>query len=74
MDRTLVASRNIRSIGYDIQNQVLEVEFHKGLRVYQYLNVPFSLYLAVSEADSVGASFAALIQRGGFESREVTEA
>ncbi len=39
MDRIQVRSSNIRSIGYDQNRQILEVEFLKG-GVYQYFDVP----------------------------------
>ena len=43
MDRNQVASSNIRSIGYDMQTQTLEVEFLSGW-VYQYYGVPEFLH------------------------------
>lgn len=43
MDRISIISSNIRSIGYDPQSTVLEVEFTSG-DVYQYFNVPEYLF------------------------------
>jgi len=53
MDRTSVSSSNIRSIGYDPQSTILEVEFTSG-DVYQYFNVPEHLYNGLMNASSHG--------------------
>lgn len=53
MDRTYVTSSNIRSIGYDQQSEVLEVEFTSG-DIYQYFNIPDHLYGAFMHASSYG--------------------
>jgi hypothetical protein len=53
MYRTPVSSTNIRSIGYDPQSAVLEVEFTPG-DVYQYFNVPENLYQQFLHAASHG--------------------
>lgn len=53
MDRIPVSSSNIRSIGYDRQSAVLEVEFTSG-DVYQYFNVPEYLYQQFLHASSHG--------------------
>jgi hypothetical protein len=39
MDRTPVSSSNLSSVGYDPDEQILEIEFNGG-RVYQYYDVP----------------------------------
>ena len=39
MERTPVTSTDILSIGYDTDNQTLEIEFIRGA-VYQYSDVP----------------------------------
>lgn len=51
--RTPVSSSNIASVGYDPDNEVLEVEFNGG-RVYQYLGVPQSRYEGLMSAASHG--------------------
>ena len=56
MDRTSVESRMIESIGYEADTQMLEVEF-KDHRVYQYSDVPITVYNDLMEADSVGGYF-----------------
>lgn len=53
MYRTPVSSTNIRSIGYDPQSAVLEVEFTSG-DVYRYFNVPENLYQQFLHALSHG--------------------
>lgn len=53
MHRTQVTSSNIRSIGYDPQSDILEVEFTSG-DVYQYFNVPEHLYRGLMNASSHG--------------------
>lgn len=53
MERTPVASSNIRAIAYDQESQTLEVEFHSG-GTYRYLGVPQSEYDALMLADSKG--------------------
>jgi hypothetical protein len=54
MERQHVTSTNIRSIGYDIISETLEVEFHSG-GIYQYLNVPELVYVALMSASSKGS-------------------
>jgi len=57
MIRKSVSSSNIRSIGYDSKSQTLEIEFHSG-GIYQYFNVPESIYNALMSASSHGSYFA----------------
>ncbi len=54
MDRTTVSSSNIASIGYDVASATLEVEFNSGA-VYQYFDVPESIYQDFLTADSKGS-------------------
>ena len=56
MVRQFVSSSNIRSIGYDSQSQTLEIEFLNGC-IYQYFNVPESIYNALMAASSHGSYF-----------------
>ena len=53
MEREQVSSSNVKSIGYDINTSILEVEFKNG-RVYQYFNVPINVYNAIINASSIG--------------------
>lgn len=61
MERTHVTSSNIRSIGYDTDNQILEVEFNSGA-IYQYHGVPEYEHDAVMNASSHGVYFNANIK------------
>ncbi|GAG86662.1 unnamed protein product, partial [marine sediment metagenome] len=56
MIRQTVSSGNIRSIGYDTKFQTLEIEFQDG-GVYQYFNIPESIYSALMSASSHGSYF-----------------
>jgi hypothetical protein len=56
MDRLLVHSTNIVSVGYEAAAKVLEVEFQSG-KVYQYLDVPESVYQDLMTASSKGEYF-----------------
>jgi hypothetical protein len=53
MRRDFVASTNVTSIGYDPNSETLELEFQNGI-VYQYYNVPPSIYEALMSAPSKG--------------------
>ncbi len=61
MNRILVSSSNIASIGYDDKTQILEVEFIKGSQ-YQYFDVPQVVYNEFISADSKGKYLAAHIK------------
>lgn len=65
MDRIPVTSSNIRSIGYDPQSSILEVEFTSG-DVYQYLDVPEHLYHELIKAASPGQFLNINIVRYGY--------
>lgn len=56
MDRQYVRSSNLRSIGYDPDTMILEIEFRSG-SIYQYFNVPEKNYLAFVNAVSKGSYF-----------------
>lgn len=53
MDRLPVVSSNVAEVGYDPATMTLEVAFHSG-SVYQYFDVPESLYHEMLQAESVG--------------------
>ena len=53
MDRQLVVSSNIVSVGYDEKSETLEVEFRKE-RIYQYFEVPLQIYNEFMAAPSKG--------------------
>jgi hypothetical protein len=56
MRREPVESSVVRSLGYDRDKRVLEIEFHND-RVYQYFVVPHSIYQQLRAAPSFGRYF-----------------
>lgn len=56
MDRTDVDSSILRSVGYDLEEGVLEIEFKED-RVYQYVGVPERVYDELMSAQSKGTYF-----------------
>ena len=69
MERIKVVSSSLKSVGYDGDHQVLEVEFLSG-NVYQYLGVPQLLYEQLMVASSLGTFFSERI-RNNFEFRQI---
>ena len=53
MNRTPVNSSNAAAIGYDQASLTLEVEFKDG-SVYQYFDVPETVYQELMRASSIG--------------------
>ena len=68
MERQNVDSSMIRSIGYDFDNQVLEVEFNTGA-VWQYYDFPEHLWYEFESSDSKGKFFHREIKNQYSESR-----
>ena len=56
MDKRVVSSSTVKSIGYDRQTETLEIEFGSG-RVYQYYGVPADLHERIMQAPSKGQFF-----------------
>lgn len=56
MDRVSVISSNLRSVGYDPQTSMLEVEF-KASGIYRFFNVPPAVYDNLMAASSIGTYF-----------------
>jgi hypothetical protein len=54
--RRPVQSSLIRSVGYNLASSVLEIEFVAG-RVYEYHDVPLSVYSELMAAESIGNYF-----------------
>lgn len=65
MERQSVTSSNVKSVGYDAQARVLEVEFQNGA-VYQYEDVPSDVHAELLAAPSIGRAFGTLIRGGGY--------
>lgn len=53
MNRTPVTSSNVVAVGYDADTLTLEVEFKDGA-VYQYFDVPETVYRELLSASSIG--------------------
>jgi len=56
MERQSVESSNLASIGYDAENEILEIEFNHG-GIYQYFDVPENIYEELMNASSHGQYF-----------------
>jgi hypothetical protein len=56
VDKILVQSSNLIAVGYDPQQQLLEVEFQSG-SAYRYMGVPHELYQRLMVAPSKGQYF-----------------
>jgi hypothetical protein len=61
MTRQQVSSSDLRSVGYDPIQSVLEIEFNSG-GIYQYFNVPENVYHGLMTASSHGRYFHAHIK------------
>ncbi|MCZ2840064.1 KTSC domain-containing protein [Modestobacter sp. VKM Ac-2985] len=61
MLRTAVQSSNIATVGYDEEQQLLELVFRDG-RVYHFLEVPPERVLSLLRAESKGRFFNAEIK------------
>lgn len=53
MQRIAVTSSNVAEVGYDPSSMTLEVAFHSG-SIYQYFDVPGTVYIELMQATSVG--------------------
>jgi hypothetical protein len=69
MDRDLVDSSMIASIGYDPSSGTVEVEFRSSRQVWQYYDVPESTYNDVRAAGSLGIAFNTMIKSHFREAR-----
>lgn len=56
MNRTSIRSSNLESVGYDANQQILEIEFKDDL-IYVYDNVPIDTYEMLMNAPSHGKYF-----------------
>ena len=73
MERSLVNSSAVRSVGYDPAQKILEVEFQNG-SVYQYLEVPEATYADLMTASSQGRFVDEHVKRVGFGFRKLERA
>jgi len=70
MPRKPVRSSNIASIGYDESSKTLEVEFLNGA-IYQYYNVPLSIYKGLMTAQSHGGYLDENVKDAGYQYKRV---
>jgi hypothetical protein len=56
MERKRINSSNIRSVGYDSRNRVLEIEFSNG-NIYQYTGVSDEVHRRLMNSPSPGSYF-----------------
>ena len=62
MYRENVLSSSIKSVGYDSENEILEIEFRRGA-IYQYSEVSLETVNELMLADSTGSYFSKNIAR-----------
>ncbi len=70
MKREPVESTAIKSIGYNEDKQILEVEILETARVYKYFNVPLEEYMDFLDAKSLGEYYNRVIKEN-YEYREL---
>lgn len=61
MDRRPVSSSNLKSVGYDKDSRILEIEFTSGA-IYEYYRVPRLYHIGLMNAESKGQYFAEMIK------------
>lgn len=66
MNRQSVESSNLASVGYDAENEILEIEFNHG-GDYKYFDVPENVYEELMSASSHGQYFDRNIKKAGYE-------
>lgn len=71
MQRIAVESSNLKSIGYDDESEVLEIEFNSG-GVYQYFAVPNTIYHGLMNAESHGKYFDVNIKKQGYKYKKIS--
>ena len=70
MERKRVSSSNLASVGYDPETKTLEIEFLNG-GLYQYFNVPESIYNGLMAASSRGSYFDQYVKKGGYRYKKI---
>ena len=72
MQRSKLESRAITSAGYDVSARILEIEFSSG-RVYEYADVPESVYSWLLRTPHKGAYVSRMIN-GRYAHRDISQA
>ena len=70
IERTPIRSSALRSIGYDQEQRVLEIEFTNGA-VYQYFDVPREVYRGLMAAESHGRYFHQHVRDAGYRNQRM---
>ncbi len=70
MQRSPVSSSNLKSVGYDPVSKILEIEFLSG-SMYQYFNVPESIYADLMIAAAPALFFNIHIKQTGYGYRQI---
>jgi KTSC domain len=68
MQRVPVRSSTIAEIGYEEETSILEIEFQSGA-IYEYLDVPSSVYSELLTAPSIGRYFDQNVKKAGYPCR-----
>lgn len=71
IERQMVQSSNLASIGYNRQVRALEIEFHSGA-IYRYRDVPHDVFDGLMKAESKGRFFVQKI-RGRYSFRRMID-
>jgi hypothetical protein len=61
MNRQVVSSSNVLTVGYDAATATMEVEFTSGA-IYQYFDVPQAVHEAVVGSASVGLTLNQMVK------------
>jgi len=72
MERVPLESTAVRSAGYDAASSTLELEFNSG-RIYQFENVPISVYQWLLRTPNKGSYVARMINPR-YAYRDITDA
>ena len=72
MHRDQLQSSNLKSVGYDQDELILEIEFEDG-EIHQYIDVPQETYQALVASESQGSYYTHYI-RGRYEYRDTNAA
>ena len=70
MKRTKVSSPNFVSIGYDEENEILEIELLNG-GIYQYYAVPLSVYKGLMNILSRGTFFDMFLKKARYKYKKI---
>lgn len=71
MEREYVDSSNLETVGYSVDESLLEVEFKSNRQVWQYYSVPEYVYHELISASSVGSYFYHNIRKGGYAASRI---